>query len=56
MHPQKKIFSGSFSFNGVGSLNPASKMMNADKYVDVIQRKIVSDMQTALPDGGEYAV
>ena len=50
-HPQKKMFWGSFSFNGVGSLYPVSGMMNADKYIDVIQHKVVRDMQTAFPDG-----
>ena len=51
-HPQKKMFWGSFSFNGVGSLYLITGMMNADKYIDVIQRKVLIEMRTAFPDGG----
>ena len=35
-HPQKKIFLGHFSFSGVGPLCPVLKMINADKYIDII--------------------
>ena len=42
------------SFGGVGSLYPVSGMMNAEKYIDVIQRKIVRDMQTEFPDDGLF--
>ena len=34
--PQKKIFWGSFSFSGLGSLYPCSGIMNVDKYIDVV--------------------
>ena len=41
-----------FSSSGMGSLCAISGMMNADKCIDVIQRKIVREMQTAFPDAG----
>ena len=51
-HPLKKMFWGSFSFKGIGSLFPVQGMMNADKYIKVIQRKVVKDMERAFPNGG----
>ena len=50
-HPQK-MFWGSFSFSGLGSLYPCSGIMNADKYIDVVNHKIMRDIQIAFPDGG----
>ena len=51
-HPEKKMFWGCFSFEGVGSLFPVTGMMNADKYIGVIQQKVVRDMERAFPSGG----
>ena len=51
-HPQKKMFWGYFSFSGLGSLYPCSRIMNADKYIDVVNHKVMRDMQIAFPDGG----
>ena len=34
--PSEKILWGSFSFSGGKSLYPISRMINADKYIDVI--------------------
>jgi len=48
---EKEMFWGSFSFNGVESLYPVSGMMNADKYIDVIQHKVMRNMQAAFLDG-----
>ena len=53
-HPQK-MFRRSFSFSGLGSLYPCSGIMNTDKYIDVVNHKILNvmrDMQIAFPDGG----
>ena len=49
---EEDILGGFFSFSGVESLYPVSGIMNADKYIDVIQRKVMRDMQTAFPGGG----
>ena len=35
----------------MGSLYPVSGKMNANKYIDVIQRKAMRGVQTAFPDG-----
>ena len=51
-HPVKKIFCGSFSFKSIESLFPVKRMMNADKYIEVIQRKVVRDVKRAFPNGG----
>ena len=49
-HTQKKMLWGSFSFNGLGSLYPCSGIMNADKYIDVVNHKVMRNMQIAFPD------
>ena len=40
-HPVKEMFWGSFSFKSIKSLFTVKEMMNADKYIEVIQRKVV---------------
>ena len=47
------MFFGSFSFKSVESLFPVKGMMNADKYIEVIQRKVMRDMERAFPYGRE---
>ena len=47
--PQKVMFWGSFSYNGVGSLLPIEGTMNADKYIKVVHDKIKEDMMDAFP-------
>ena len=37
-HPPKKMFWGSFSCYGVGSLLPIEGMINAEKYVKVVEK------------------
>ena len=51
-HPQKKMFWRSFSFSGLGSLYPCSGIINADKYIDAVNHKVMRDMQIAFPYGG----
>ena len=51
-HPQKKMFWGSFGFSGLGSFYPYSGIMNADKYINVVNHKVLRDMQIPFPDGG----
>ena len=50
-HPVKYMFWGSFSFKGIGSLFPVEGIMNANKYIEVIQRKMVRDMERAFSNG-----
>ena len=50
-HPEKKMFWGSFSFHGVGSLRPVEGMMRSAQYIDVIETKAIPEMQKAFPDG-----
>ena len=47
--PQKVMFWGAFSYNGVGSLLPIEGMMNADRYVKVVNGTIKEDMMDAFP-------
>jgi len=46
------MFWDSFSFSVVASLMPIEGMMNFYKYIDVIERKAISDISKAFPDGG----
>ena len=45
---EKRMFWGSMSYAGVGSLCPIQGTMNADKYMDIINSKIKSDMEEAF--------
>ena len=45
------MFWGSFSYNGVGSLYPVDGIMNAEKYIQVINTKLQGDMEEAFPNG-----
>jgi len=49
-HQEKRMFWGSFSYNGVGSLHPIKGIMNADQYMQVINNKIQTDMEEAFPN------
>ena len=48
--PEKRMFWGSFSYNGVGSLHPIKGTMNAGQYIQVINNKIQTDMENAFPN------
>ena len=50
-HPAKKMFGGCFSFKGVGSLFPVQGMMKSDQYIEVIQQRVIPDMQKAFSNG-----
>ena len=52
-HPAKKMFWGCFSFKGVGSLFPVQGMMKSDQYIEVIQRRVIPDMQKAFSNGND---
>ena len=51
-HPLKKRFWGCFSFSEVGSLYSVQGMMKSDQSVEVIQRRVIPNMQKAFPYGG----
>ena len=44
------MFCGCFSYSGLESLVPIEHMMNSDKYIDVIEKKVIPDMRRAFPD------
>ena len=50
-NPAKRMFWGSFSYHGVGSLYPIAGIMNGDKYMEVINNKVLTDMEEAFPNG-----
>lgn len=50
-HPTKKMFWGCFSVHGPGPLFPVDGMMNSDKYIEVITRKVVPTLKTLWPSG-----
>jgi hypothetical protein len=50
-HPEKKMFWGCFSYNGVGPLFPVEGMMNSDRYNDVLIQQLLPYMLRTFPDG-----
>ena len=50
-HPQKKMFWGCFSFYGIGSLHPVEGMMCSQQYIEVVQRRVIPEMNRLFPDG-----
>ena len=50
-YPVKKMFWRSFSFKSIGSLFTVKEMMNVEKYIEVIQGKVVRDMERTFPNG-----
>ena len=49
------MFWGSFSYHGIGSLLPIEGMMNAEKYIQVLEEKVVRDLAKAFPnESGVY--
>lgn len=50
-HPQKKMFWGCFGYDGVGPLHPVDGMMQSQQYVDVLQRRLLPELQKRFSDG-----
>ena len=50
-HPQKKMFWGCFSYYGVGSLHPCVGMMRSPQYIEILQRRVVPELEKMYPDG-----
>ena len=50
-HPQKKMFGGCFSFYGIGSLHPVEGMMRSQQYIEVVQQRVIPEMNRLFPDG-----
>ena len=44
------MFWGSFTYYGVRSLLPIEGMMNSQKYIQVLDKKVVRDLANAFPD------
>ena len=49
-HPGKNMFWG---VSALKVLDFFSLLLNADKYIELIQRKVVRDMKREFPNGGE---
>ena len=49
-NPEKRMFWGSFSYSGVGSLRPIKGTMNADSYMQIVKNNIHQDMDEAFPN------
>ena len=47
------MFWGCFSYYGVGGLLPVEGMMNSDKYIDVLQKRVVPEMAKVFSDGSD---
>ena len=45
------MFWGSFSYYGIGSLVPIDGMINTEKYLQVLEKKVVTDLPNTFPDG-----
>jgi len=50
---QNKMFWGSFYFSEVGSIMPIGGMINLDRCIDAIERKVIPDMRRTFTDGGK---
>ena len=50
-HPDKKMFWGCFSYYGVGSLHLVEGMMNSDKYLYMLEQKVIPEMRKRFTDG-----
>ena len=50
-HPPKKMFWGSFTANGLGGLITVDGMMNSEKYIEVLRRKVIPDLANYYPAG-----
>ena len=42
---------GSFTYSGVGLLLPIEAIINSEKYIQVLDKKVVRDLANAFPDG-----
>ena len=45
------MFWGCFSYYGVGPLKPVEGMMNSEKNLDVLTKKVISEIARKLPEG-----
>ena len=45
------MFWGCFSYYGIGPLKPVESMMNSEKYLDVLTKKVIPEMARKFPEG-----
>ena len=45
------MFWGCFSYHGIGPLKPVESMMNSEKYLDVLTKKVIPEMARKFPEG-----
>ena len=44
------MFWGCFSYYGIGSLHPVEGMMHSKQYIEVVQRRVIPEMNRMFPD------
>ena len=44
------MFWGRFNYDEIGSLLPIEEMINTEKYINVVEKKMVADLANASPD------
>ena len=49
-HPPKKMFWGCFTLNDTGRLCPSEGMMKPTKYLEILEKDLVSTMQKLFSD------
>ena len=50
-YPPKVMFCGCFTHEGPGALIPIKGMMNSDKYIHLLETRIIPQLQKSFPDG-----
>ena len=50
-HSPKKMFSGCFSYYGVGPLKPVEGMMNSEKHLDALTKKVIPETARKFSEG-----
>ncbi|KAJ4450512.1 hypothetical protein ANN_01939 [Periplaneta americana] len=53
-YPPKVMFRGCFTHEGPGALIPIKGMMNSDKYIHLLETRIVPQLQKSFPDGRAF--
>ena len=49
-YPDKKMFWGCFTYKGVGPIDPCEGMMNSQKYIEILRRRVIPEMTKSFPE------
>ena len=50
-HPQKRMLCGCLRYYGIGSLHPVEGMMRSPKYIEVVQQRVIPEINRLFSDG-----